>query len=170
MTAPETAATPGVGLFPCGTPNADSTPVVEGAGTAEAGIINVELTDIAYVHTGLTIPANTDVTLRFTNNGLADHSFKIEARRATPASSRRRYGRSDRQPAGRHLHLLPHRSGPPGGRHGRDADGRVIERDRAAALSPSLPVPKRRARYLHSGGRRALVVRVVRSLVIPRVS
>jgi uncharacterized cupredoxin-like copper-binding protein len=85
-TAPETAATPGgsepgtpVGLFPCGTPGA-STPAVDAGGTnaTEAMVVSVEMVDIAFVPTTLTIPANTDVTFHFVNNGAAVHNFKID--------------------------------------------------------------------------------------------
>jgi len=94
-TAPETAATPGgvepgtpIGLFPCGTPDAASTPVTDagaggdtagGAGAAVATEVTVEFVDIAFVQTTLTIPANTDVTFRFVNNGAAVHNFKIDS-------------------------------------------------------------------------------------------
>jgi len=85
-TAPETAATPGgsepgtpVGLFPCGTPGA-GTPEVDAGGSnaTEAMIVNVEMVDIAFNPTTLTIPANTDVTFHFVNNGAAAHNFKID--------------------------------------------------------------------------------------------
>lgn len=90
-TAPETAATPGgvepgtpVGLFPCGTPDAISTPVTDAAPAGDAGAavateVTVEFIDIAFVQTTLTIPANTDVTFRFVNNGAAVHNFKIDS-------------------------------------------------------------------------------------------
>ena len=85
-TAPETAATPGgiepgtpVGLFPCGTPGA-STPEVDagGANATEAMVVNVDMVDIAFTQTTLTIPANTDVTFHIVNNGAATHNFKID--------------------------------------------------------------------------------------------
>lgn len=86
-TAPETAATPGgsepgtpVGLYPCGTPDA-STPESESGDTdaAAAGeVVLVEMVDIAFVQTELTIPADTDVTFSFVNNGAAVHNFKID--------------------------------------------------------------------------------------------
>ena len=70
---PDSAATPGAtaGDLPCGTPDAGSTPV---AGT----VISLEFFDIGYDQTELTIPADTDVTFRFVNNGVAVHNFKIE--------------------------------------------------------------------------------------------
>ena len=85
-TAPETAATPGgsepgtpVGLFPCGTPGA-STPEVDAGGSnaTEAMAVQVEMVDIAFNPSTLTIPAGTDVTFQFVNNGAATHNFKID--------------------------------------------------------------------------------------------
>ena len=40
--------------------------------------VQVEMVDIAFVQTELTIPANTDVTLQFINSGVAVHNFKID--------------------------------------------------------------------------------------------
>ena len=85
-TAPETAATPGgsepgtpVGLFPCGTPGA-GTPETDagGANATDAMVVDVEMVDIAFNPTTLTIPANTDVTFHFVNNGAAVHNFRID--------------------------------------------------------------------------------------------
>ena len=67
---PETAATPAVvepSADSCGTPEAE-----------EGIVVEVAFIDIAYVQTELTIPADTDVTFRFTNNGLAAHNFMID--------------------------------------------------------------------------------------------
>jgi plastocyanin len=85
--AATTAATPGgvepgtpVGLFPCATP-IDSQPTSEmgdaGDGDAAAAV-QIEFIDIAFVPDELTIPADTDVTLQFVNNGAAVHNFLIE--------------------------------------------------------------------------------------------
>ena len=41
-------------------------------------MFTIEFFDIGYSQTELTIPADTDVTLRFVNNGVAAHNFKIE--------------------------------------------------------------------------------------------
>ena len=67
---PETAATPAVAepsAGPCGTPEAE-----------EGVVVDIAFIDIAYVQTELTIPADADVTFRFTNNGLAAHNFMID--------------------------------------------------------------------------------------------
>ncbi len=86
VAAPETAATPGgvapgtpVGLVPCGTPSA-ATPGAEaaGSGAAAATTVTVEMADILFVQTELSIPANTDVTFHFVNNGAAVHNFLID--------------------------------------------------------------------------------------------
>ena len=71
---PDASSTPDTGTVPCGTPDVDATPA--------AGVVfTIEFFDIGYSQTELTIPADTDVTLRFVNNGVAVHNFKIEAPR-----------------------------------------------------------------------------------------
>ena len=88
--APDTAATPGnvdtgtpVGLFPCGTPvDPVASPAVADAGTTgdTAGATSpaVVMVDIAFQPTEITIPANTDVTIQLTNNGVAIHNFVVD--------------------------------------------------------------------------------------------
>ena len=84
------AATPEAGspvaLEPCATP-IDSSPVVDAdasggdpAGTTDqaATAVSVEFVDIAFAQTELTIPADTDVTFTFTNNGVLPHNFTID--------------------------------------------------------------------------------------------
>ena len=74
MGTPVAAATPaGSEAATPASPEACATP---GATTAEA--VNVEMVDIAFNPTALTIPANTDVTFHFVNNGLSAHNFKID--------------------------------------------------------------------------------------------
>ncbi len=71
---PVTAATPAASE--AGTPvSLDECPT-PGATTAE--VVNVEMVDIAFNPTTLTIPANTDVTFHFVNNGASVHNFKID--------------------------------------------------------------------------------------------
>lgn len=75
---PVAFATPGVDATPgVGTPEvADpcATPVAEG----EGDIIVVEFVDIAFVQNEITIPADTDVTFQFVNQGHMQHDFKID--------------------------------------------------------------------------------------------
>ncbi len=84
---PATVATPGsgepstpVGLFPCATPiNPEPTSETADASAGEASApVQVEFVDIAFVPKALTIPADTEVTLQFVNNGAAVHNFSIE--------------------------------------------------------------------------------------------
>jgi len=89
-TAPDTAATPGnvdpgtpVGLFPCGTPidPAASPAATEAATTGDtAGETSpaVVMVDIAFQPTEIVIPADTDVTIQLTNNGVAIHNFVVD--------------------------------------------------------------------------------------------
>ena len=92
VAAPTTAATPGgaapgtpVGLFPCPTPidatPVDATPAGQGApaGAAPAAPVTVTFVDVAFEPSRLRIPADTDVVLRFVNNGVAPHNFKIDS-------------------------------------------------------------------------------------------
>lgn len=96
--APETAATPGgvepgddIGLFACATPVGDpvGSPVVDAAATepavaaatepaAAATIQVVSMVDMAFQPATFTIPANTDVTVSLTNNGVLVHNFAID--------------------------------------------------------------------------------------------
>ena len=89
-TAPETAATPGgvdpgtpVGLFPCGTPvdpvaSPAATEATAGGDTAGQAAPAVVMVDIAFQPTEIVIPANTDVTIQLTNNGVAIHNFVVD--------------------------------------------------------------------------------------------
>lgn len=55
----------------CGTP---------GAGTPGAGAttsVEIRFVDMAFIPADVTIPADTDVTLTFVNEGVAAHNFKI---------------------------------------------------------------------------------------------
>lgn len=58
----------------CGTPAA-GTPVA--ADVAAVTNVEIRLVDIAFLPADVTIPANTDVTLSFVNEGVAVHDFKI---------------------------------------------------------------------------------------------
>ena len=74
-------ATPdGAELVPCATPiNPEPTSETGQEGEADAATsVQVEFVDIAFVPEELTIPADTDVTLQFVNNGAAVHNFLIE--------------------------------------------------------------------------------------------
>ncbi len=70
------AATPGGNG---GADAADSTPVASpGASSALTGPVTIEAVDIDWNPNEATIPANTDVTITVTNNGVALHTFVIE--------------------------------------------------------------------------------------------
>jgi plastocyanin/mono/diheme cytochrome c family protein len=61
-------------------PAAEASPAAdaaEGDGAAAATSVDIELLDIRFDKTELTIPANTDVTINATNNGAAVHNFII---------------------------------------------------------------------------------------------
>lgn len=60
-------------LYECGTPAATS-----GDDTGDGDAVLVEMVDVAFAETELAIAADTDVTLRFANNGAAVHNFKID--------------------------------------------------------------------------------------------
>lgn len=73
--------TPVAGVTPraseqCGTPAA-STPGAD-SGATDAAVVNVEMVDIAFNPSTLTIPADTDVTFHIVNNGAAVHNFMID--------------------------------------------------------------------------------------------
>ncbi len=72
MGTPEVGATPASGTpvvaDPCATPESD-----------EAGEeVTVEMVDIAFKQTEITIPADTDVTFHFVNEGNLQHDFNID--------------------------------------------------------------------------------------------
>ena len=69
--AAEPAASPGEGASPA--PN-QSEPGSTGAATT----FDVEMVDIAFTQTELTVPANTEVTINLTNNGVGEHNFTID--------------------------------------------------------------------------------------------
>lgn len=54
----------------------DATPAA--CATPGTGAFTVEMVDIAYTTTELTIPAGTDVTIELPNNGAAAHNFNID--------------------------------------------------------------------------------------------
>jgi len=81
--APETAATPGgvepgddIGLFACATPV--SSPVAATEPAAAAATQVVSMVDMAFQPATFTIPADTDVTVSLTNNGVLVHNFTID--------------------------------------------------------------------------------------------
>lgn len=80
VSTPTTEGTP-ASLVPCATP-INPEPTSETGGTTDtdeaATTVQVEFIDIAFNPDELTIPADTDVTLQFTNNGAAVHNFLIE--------------------------------------------------------------------------------------------
>ena len=63
------AATPA--LFPCPTP--------EGSPAAATDLVTIEGVDIDWNPNEVTIPADTDVTVRVPNNGVIVHTFVVEA-------------------------------------------------------------------------------------------
>ena len=68
-------------LVPCATPiNPEPTSETgdTNADDAATTAVQVEMVDIAFNPDELTIPADTDVTLQFTNSGAAVHNFLIE--------------------------------------------------------------------------------------------
>lgn len=84
MASPE-AGSP-VALEECATP-INPSPEVDAdasggdpAGTTDqaATSVSVEFVDLAFSETAITIPANTDVTFIFTNNGVLPHNFTID--------------------------------------------------------------------------------------------
>lgn len=44
----------------------------------EPGTFSVEMKDIVFAETTLTVPANTEITINLTNTGVSPHAFKIE--------------------------------------------------------------------------------------------
>lgn len=94
--APETAATPGgvepgddIGLFPCATPVSDpiGSPAAADAAATEPAAADasaaqtapaVVMVDISFQPATFTIPANTDVTISLTNNGVLIHNLVID--------------------------------------------------------------------------------------------
>jgi plastocyanin len=84
MATPETGSP--VALETCATP-IDPSPVVDEeasggdpAGTTDqaATSVSVQFLDISFSETEITIPADTDVTFTFTNNGVLPHNFTID--------------------------------------------------------------------------------------------
>ena len=63
---------------PVATEEAAPAATEETAAAPSGEVVVVEMVDIAFVQTELTIPANTDVTFQFTNTGVAVHNFKID--------------------------------------------------------------------------------------------
>ncbi len=72
---PEVAGTP-VASGDCGTPTA-GTPVAVRGTALGATTVEIRFVDMAFVPSEVTIPADTDVTLTFVNDGVAAHNFKI---------------------------------------------------------------------------------------------
>lgn len=80
VSTPTSAGTP-ASLVPCATPiNPEPTSETGDANTDDATTtaVQVEFVDIAFIPDELTIPADTDATLEFTNNGASVHNFLIE--------------------------------------------------------------------------------------------
>ncbi|MEA2530528.1 MAG: hypothetical protein QOG89_2172 [Thermomicrobiales bacterium] len=65
-------ATTGEGI---GSPVAGGTPAGESEGQTQ---VTIEMVDIAFSPAEITIPANTDVTVRLPNNGAAIHNFNVD--------------------------------------------------------------------------------------------
>ena len=83
--APETAATPGgvapgddIGLFPCATPVDDPIGSPAADASAAQSAPAVVMVDIAFQPAALTIPADTEVTISLTNNGVLIHNFTVD--------------------------------------------------------------------------------------------
>src|SRR5215217_3145626 len=64
---------------PAATPGAEGETPTTGATTAAAMTVDVVAHDIFFEPKGLTIPANTDVTVNVPNEGAAPHNFSIDA-------------------------------------------------------------------------------------------
>lgn len=82
VTRVDVAYTPAASPVPEATPGAatpggtDATPV--GGGGDLATTVELNMVDIAFEPTELTIPANTDVTMNLTNSGNLPHAFQLE--------------------------------------------------------------------------------------------
>jgi nitrite reductase (NO-forming) len=85
--APEGEAPPAAAASPVASPIAQASPVAAAetpATTEEAPAsvgqteFHVEMVDIAFEEAELIVPANTDITIDLTNNGVAMHNFHIE--------------------------------------------------------------------------------------------
>lgn len=75
---PMAMGTPGVDATPAsGTPAADDPCATPGAGESD-DVVVVEMVDIAFMENEITIPADTDVTFQFINQGNLQHDFKID--------------------------------------------------------------------------------------------
>jgi plastocyanin len=55
-----------------------ASPVGGTAGSETGSSLHVEMVDIAFVEKELTVPANTEVTIKLTNTGAAAHNFSIK--------------------------------------------------------------------------------------------
>jgi len=73
---PATGGTPTVVATMAGTETA--TPVGSNACGPAAGQMTIEMIDINFNPKELTIPANTDVTINLTNNGVSPHNFNVD--------------------------------------------------------------------------------------------
>jgi plastocyanin len=62
---------------PSGSPAAAESGGQSGAGAAPSGPVEVDMVDLAFKPTELTIPANTDVTIHAVNSGALPHTFTI---------------------------------------------------------------------------------------------
>lgn len=61
----------------CGTPMAGTPEVTRDTATDAMTSVEIRFIDVAFVPQEVTIPANTDVTITFVNDGAATHDFKI---------------------------------------------------------------------------------------------
>lgn len=73
---PGVDATPAIATPESATPQADD-PCADEA-SEDDGVILVEMVDIAFVQTEITIPADTEVTIHFVNKGNLQHDFKVD--------------------------------------------------------------------------------------------
>ena len=107
-----TAVTPDV-VTPAG-PTTEATPAAGGQEQAAAGASNaveVDAYDIYFEPKELTIPANTDVTVRIPNEGVTPHNFSIdELGISVDIDARGHRGDCDQRP-GWYLRVLLRRAG-----------------------------------------------------------
>lgn len=81
LPAAEGDGQPAQGDGPAGDAPGSADEPAEGDGDASAGAettFDVEMVDIAFTQTELTVPANTEITINLVNNGAALHNFNID--------------------------------------------------------------------------------------------
>lgn len=66
------------GAYPTAPPRETPTAAAQSTAPAEPHTYHVEMQDIAFAETTLTVPANTEITINLTNTGAAVHNFTID--------------------------------------------------------------------------------------------